>query len=70
VTGRRALLAGAAALAAPRAAGAGGKSRKRPAVILFWLSGGLSHIDSWDPKPDAPEEPAAEPSADAEKPKE
>ncbi|MBA4190339.1 MAG: DUF1501 domain-containing protein [Planctomycetaceae bacterium] len=31
-------------------------SRKKPAVILFWLSGGLSHIDSWDPKPDAPAE--------------
>ena len=26
----------------------------RKAVILFWLSGGPSHIDMWDPKPDAP----------------
>jgi hypothetical protein len=26
------------------------------AVILFWLSGGPSHIDMWDPKPDAPRE--------------
>lgn len=26
------------------------------AVILFWLSGGPSHIDMWDPKPDAPAE--------------
>ncbi|MFO0909161.1 MAG: DUF1501 domain-containing protein [Isosphaeraceae bacterium] len=25
-------------------------------VILFWLSGGPSHIDMWDPKPDAPSE--------------
>ncbi|MDP1796543.1 MAG: DUF1501 domain-containing protein [Planctomycetaceae bacterium] len=25
-------------------------------VIVFWLSGGLSHIDSWDPKPNAPTE--------------
>ena len=25
-------------------------------VILFWLSGGPSHIDMWDPKPDAPAE--------------
>ncbi len=25
-------------------------------VILFWLSGGPSHIDTWDPKPDAPAE--------------
>jgi hypothetical protein len=23
-------------------------------VILFWLSGGPSHVDMWDPKPDAP----------------
>src|SRR5262249_59841981 len=23
------------------------------AVILFWLSGGPSHLDMWDPKPDA-----------------
>ena len=28
----------------------------RKAVILFWLSGGPSHIDMWDPKPDAPKE--------------
>ena len=26
------------------------------AVILFWLSGGPSHMDMWDPKPDAPAE--------------
>jgi hypothetical protein len=32
------------------------RGSKPPAVILFWLSGGLSHIDSWDPKPDAPAE--------------
>src|SRR5689334_11966771 len=28
----------------------------RKAVIVFWLSGGPSHIDMWDPKPDAPVE--------------
>ena len=28
----------------------------KKAVILFWLSGGPSHIDMWDPKPDAPSE--------------
>ena len=28
----------------------------RKAVILFWLSGGPSHIDMWDPKPGAPTE--------------
>ena len=31
-------------------------SSKRKAVILFWLSGGPSHLDMWDPKPDAPQE--------------
>ena len=30
------------------------KTSDRKAVILFWLSGGPSHIDMWDPKPDAP----------------
>ena len=28
----------------------------RKAVVLFWLSGGPSHIDMWDPKPEAPQE--------------
>ena len=32
------------------------KPAKKNAVILFWLSGGLSHLDSWDPKPAAPAE--------------
>jgi hypothetical protein len=26
------------------------------AVVLFWLSGGPSHLDTWDPKPEAPVE--------------
>ncbi|HUE74650.1 MAG TPA: DUF1501 domain-containing protein [Pirellulaceae bacterium] len=30
--------------------------RPKKSVILFWLSGGPSHIDMWDPKPDAPQE--------------
>lgn len=30
--------------------------REPKTVILFWLSGGPSHIDMWDPKPDAPPE--------------
>jgi hypothetical protein len=30
--------------------------RDKKAVILFWLSGGPSHIDMWDPKPWAPAE--------------
>ncbi len=32
------------------------KSRDPKSVILFWLSGGPSQIDTWDPKPDAPPE--------------
>jgi len=28
----------------------------KKSVLLFWLSGGPSHIDMWDPKPDAPKE--------------
>jgi uncharacterized protein (DUF1501 family) len=31
-------------------------SGDKKSVILIWLSGGPSHIDMWDPKPDAPEE--------------
>ncbi|HTU23236.1 MAG TPA: DUF1501 domain-containing protein [Gemmataceae bacterium] len=32
------------------------RHRDPRSVILFWLSGGPSHIDTWDPKPDAPAE--------------
>ena len=32
------------------------KPADRKSVILFWLSGGPSHLDMWDPKPDAPSE--------------
>jgi uncharacterized protein (DUF1501 family) len=35
-----------------RASGAGGADRR--SVILFWLSGGPGHMETWDPKPDAP----------------
>jgi hypothetical protein len=38
------------------AQGTSGRHRDPRAVILFWLSGGPSHIDTWDPKPDAPPE--------------
>jgi hypothetical protein len=41
-------------LQAQAAPAAGGMDRR--AVILFWLSGGPSHIDMWDPKPLAPQE--------------
>src|SRR5438876_11667434 len=51
-------LAGVAGLSLPnllrcRAEGAGAD---RKAVVLIWLSGGPSHLDTWDPKPDAPAE--------------
>jgi len=29
---------------------------KSTAVILFWLSGGPGHMETWDPKPEAPSE--------------
>ena len=50
-------LAGLAGLSLPdllRCRAAGAATRK--AVILLWLSGGPSHLDTWDPKPDAPSE--------------
>jgi len=37
-------------------AAASGKSKSPTSVILFWLSGGPSHIDMWDPKPEAAQE--------------
>lgn len=49
--------AGLAGLAATPGLAANAKPTKdRKAVILFWLSGGPSHLDMWDPKPDAPAE--------------
>jgi hypothetical protein len=53
-------LAGLAGLSLPELlrcraqGGASGAGRK--AVILLWLSGGPSQLDTWDPKPDAPSE--------------
>jgi hypothetical protein len=55
-------LAGVAGLSMPQllrseaAAREQGPARDRKSVILFWLSGGPSHLDMWDPKPDAPRE--------------
>ncbi|MBW3540616.1 MAG: DUF1501 domain-containing protein [Planctomycetes bacterium] len=56
-------LAGAGGLALPGllearspGAGAAAPANDGKAVILFWLSGGPSHIDMWDPKPHAPQE--------------
>jgi uncharacterized protein (DUF1501 family) len=54
-------LAGLAGLSLPdllryRAQAAASRATDRKAVILIWLSGGPSHIDTWDPKSDAPAE--------------
>src|SRR5262249_39125468 len=32
------------------------KGGREPSVIILWMRGGPSHIDTWDPKPDAPVE--------------
>src|SRR3954453_12361483 len=45
------------AAAAEGAAGAAGAAaRKDTAVILVWCHGGPSHLETYDPKPDAPAE--------------
>src|SRR5947208_10263294 len=54
-------IAGLAGLSLPdllrcRAQGAASGSSAAKAVILIWLSGGPSQLDTWDPKPDAPGE--------------
>src|SRR3954469_13869563 len=36
-------------------AGAAGRARAR-SVIVLWMAGGVTHIDSFDPKPEAPRE--------------
>ena len=33
-----------------------GQRTRQPSVIILWMRGGPSHIDMWDPKPDAPVE--------------
>ena len=52
-------LAGFATLSLPglfrlRAASAKTKDDKKTAVIMIWKPGGCSHIDTYDPKPNAP----------------
>lgn len=52
-------LAGVGGLSLPaimQARAAEASTQPKKSVILFWLSGGPSHIDMWDPKPDAPKE--------------
>lgn len=39
-----------------RAAGSVRAGAHDTSVILFWLSGGPGHMETWDPKPDAPQE--------------
>jgi hypothetical protein len=43
-------------LAAKEASAAGSSSRKDTSVILLWLDGGPSHMDTYDMKPEAPPE--------------
>ena len=49
-------LAGVAGLSLPSLlkAQAGGGAKTGKSVILLWMAGGPSHIDTWDPKPDRP----------------
>src|SRR5262245_65864447 len=37
-------------------AAAASAAKRDKSVILLWMRGGPSHIDMWDPKPDAPAE--------------
>ena len=43
-------------LRAKEASVAAGRAKKDTAVIFIWLDGGLSHVDTYDMKPDAPVE--------------
>src|SRR5262245_59084671 len=59
----KASLAGLAGLSVPallrqraEAAASGRPTASRRSVILLWMAGGPSHIDTWDPKPDRPEQ--------------
>ena len=69
IVGRRGMMkagvAGMAGLSLPnllraREDAAGGRLDRKPgsskSVILLWMAGGPSHIDTWDPKPDRPYE--------------
>jgi hypothetical protein len=58
LTRRTFLRAGLGALGLPGLAGraAAGTSAPDTAVILFWMWGGPSQFETWDPKPDAPAE--------------
>lgn len=46
-----------------QAVAAAPKSARAKSVIVLWLGGGPSHIDTWDPKPEAPQDYRGEFSA-------
>jgi hypothetical protein len=53
----RAGMLGLGGLALPdllRLRASGAAAERARSVILFWLSGGPGHMETWDPKPDAP----------------
>src|SRR5438046_628694 len=50
-----ALLAGGSATAAEKQSPVEGKGKAK-SVIFLWMAGGVTHIDSFDPKPEAPVE--------------
>ena len=57
----KASLAGLAGLSLPGllrmragAAASGQALKSNKSVILLWMAGGPSHIDTWDPKPERP----------------
>ena len=55
----KASMAGLAGLSLPKLLKArelNPESSNRKSVILLWMAGGPSHIDTWDPKPDRPYE--------------
>jgi hypothetical protein len=59
----KASLAGMAGLSLPKlleareaATQAGQRTARNKSVILIWMTGGPSHIDTWDVKPEAPRE--------------
>jgi hypothetical protein len=39
-----------------RAGAPAGSPGRKPSAIILWMRGGPSHLDMWDPKPDAPAE--------------
>jgi hypothetical protein len=43
-------------LRAEARAGSSAATERKPSVIILWMRGGPSHIDMWDPKPNAPAE--------------